>query len=126
MRLIRPDHERLNQIVLTYLFDVLAYSEKRTVIEPPRPSLYEENLPDEPRPGIFKYKGFTIVVTIENEKWHISMSHERDRLPKWHEIKAIRYACAPDDAYMAQILPPKSEYVNIAAFCMHLHEVGGH
>ena len=104
----------------------MAFANRQTLIEPTRPALYQESLPDEPMPGIFKHSGFTIIVTIENGKWHISMSHERNRLPKWHEIKAIRYACSPDDAYMAQILPPKSEYVNIQNFCMHLHEVGSH
>ena len=124
MRLIRPDHERLNGIVQSYLAEVMEFQAGNIAIEPSRPSIYVEELPDEPAPGIFKHKGFTVVVTIDEGRWHISMTHERNRLPKWHEIKVIRYACSPDDAYMAMILPPMDEYVNVHAFCMHLHEVG--
>ena len=70
-------------------------------------------------------------------KWHLSMSHRSNhllsvlgkpnpgRLPMWEEIKEARYRFCPDDVYMAQILPPKSEYINLHPTTIHLHEVDG-
>ena len=70
-------------------------------------------------------------------RWHLSMSHRSSRivgisgnplpgrLPTWDEIKEARYRFCPDEAYMAIILPPKSEYVNVHPTTMHLHEVEG-
>lgn len=69
--------------------------------------------------------------------WHLSMSHRSSsilgpmggpapgRLPTWEELKEARYRFCPDEAYMAIILPPKAEYVNIHPTTMHLHEVEG-
>lgn len=66
--------------------------------------------------------------------WHLSMSHRSNlngpnglpipgRIPTWEEIKEARYRFCPDEVYMAMILPPKSEYVNLHPTTMHLHEV---
>ena len=54
--------------------------------------------------------------------WHISISCKR-RYPSWDEIHEARYLFAPDNCYMAMILPPKSEYVNLQENCFHLHEL---
>lgn len=66
--------------------------------------------------------------------WHLSISHGSTRilnplggaapgrLPTWEEIKDARYHFVPDEAYMAMILPPKAEYVNLHPTTMHLHE----
>lgn len=68
-------------------------------------------------------------------QWHLSMSHRFHdairslgesrvgRIPDWEEIKEARYRFCPDEVYMAMILPPKSEYVNLHPTTMHLHEV---
>lgn len=68
-------------------------------------------------------------------KWHLSISHRSStlltpeghpipgRIPTWEEIKTARYKFCPDDVYMAMILPPMSEYVNVHPTTMHLHEV---
>ena len=69
--------------------------------------------------------------------WHLSLSHRSNsvfspaggpapgRLPTWEEIKEARYEFCTDSVYMAMILPPKAEYVNLHPTTMHLHEVSG-
>ncbi len=54
--------------------------------------------------------------------WHLSISHP-SRYPMWDEIREARYDLVPDEAYMAIIMPPKSEYVNVCKTCFHLFEV---
>lgn len=55
--------------------------------------------------------------------WHFSISCP-DRNPTWEEQRDCRYAIVPDDIYMVQILPPKSQYVNLHQFTFHWHEAG--
>lgn len=55
--------------------------------------------------------------------WHFSISCA-DRNPTWEEQRDARYALTPDEVYMVQILPPKSQYVNERPFCFHWHEAG--
>jgi len=50
---------------------------------------------------------------------HASVSHPY-RYPSWNEILDIRYTFFPDTADVFQILPPKSEYVNLHPNCFHL------
>lgn len=50
---------------------------------------------------------------------HLSISHPR-RYPYWHEIIDARYTFFEDDDTVIQILPPKSEYVNLHPNCFHL------
>ena len=69
--------------------------------------------------------------------WHLSMSHPSNtilspigslapsRLPTWDEIKDARYKFCPDSSYMAMILPPKAEFINLHPTTMHLYEVEG-
>lgn len=74
----------------------------------------------------------------EGHQWHLSISFRSNsvlngrggpmpgnRLPTWEEISEARYRFCPDETYMAMILPPKSEYVNLHPTTMHLHEVPG-
>src|SRR5207245_2357432 len=55
--------------------------------------------------------------------WHFSISCEL-RHPSWEEQKQARYVLVPDDVYMVQIMPPKSEYVAVYEHCFHWHEAG--
>jgi hypothetical protein len=55
-------------------------------------------------------------------RWHLSISC-RNRYPTWDEIRDARYDLLPDNITMAQLLPPKSEYVAIHPNCFHLHEI---
>lgn len=69
-------------------------------------------------------EGLVALVTRDgpDKFWHISVSR-KDRYPTWDEIKAARYDLLPDDLTMAQMLPPKAEYVNVHPNTFHLHEI---
>jgi len=67
-------------------------------------------------------RGLKVVVSRDNDLWHVSISH-KNRYPSWDEIHEARYGFVPDDCYMAMILPPKREYVNLHPNCFHLHEL---
>lgn len=64
------------------------------------------------------------IVTRDGDErfWHISVSCA-NRYPTWEEIKEARYALIPAEVLMAQMLPPKAEYVNLHPNTFHLHEV---
>lgn len=66
--------------------------------------------------------GCTVIYNKENSKEHVSISHTK-RLPRWDEVKFVRYQLMKPDATVAQILPPKSEYVNLHENCFHLWEI---
>lgn len=53
---------------------------------------------------------------------HLSISHP-SRYPGWDEIVAARYRLCPPDAYMAMVLPPAGEYVDLHPRTFQLHEV---
>jgi hypothetical protein len=40
-------------------------------------------------------------------------------------VRDVRYALIPDEATMALLLPPQSEYVNVHEFCLQLYEIPG-
>jgi len=63
-----------------------------------------------------------VIVTIDQGKWHLSISRE-DRSPSYEEIKKARYQFLPNEIHAAQIFPPKEEFVNLHPFCHHLYEV---
>lgn len=83
----------------------------------------------DPTTGAHIYLDGPVKVLVSGAKereaigWHISISC-RDRNPTWEEQKKARYEFVPDEVYMVQILPPKSEYVNRHPFCFHWHEAG--
>jgi hypothetical protein len=72
--------------------------------------------------GIFKMGRCNVIVAIENDAWHISISTPKAS-PSYEELKAARYKFVPDGIYMAQIFPPSTEFVNIHPFCHHLFEI---
>jgi hypothetical protein len=82
---------------------------------PPGPSVQGEV-------GWFQKGDVRALVAIEPAGWHVSLSCA-DRYPTWDEIKDARYSLAPDDVYMAMILPPSAEYVNVHTNCFHLHQI---
>lgn len=79
-----------------------------------------------PRLGcaVHRCDGLVVLVTRNgpDKFWHLSISC-RDRYPTWDEIKAARYDLIPDEVTMAQMLPPKKEYVNLHPNTFHLHEI---
>jgi len=74
------------------------------------------------KPGIFAFGRCKVIVTIDNGDWHLSIS-TANALPSYKEIKAARYHFCPDEIYMAEILPPKSEFVNLHEFVRHLWQI---
>lgn len=66
----------------------------------------------------------SVFVAHEGGYWHLSIAHPR-RNPTWQELHDCRYDLIPDDVYMALILPPRAEYVNIHKHAFHLWEVPG-
>lgn len=66
-----------------------------------------------------------IIVTIDNGRWHLSISTNNPKvLPSYKEIKAARYKFIPDEVYMAEIFPPRADFVSISEV-RHLWEVKG-
>lgn len=71
--------------------------------------------------GIFKYKGKTIIINNEDGVWHLSVS--ANHTLGYYEIKDIRYKFMPDDMGVAQIFPPRNQFVNLHENCFHLWEL---
>lgn len=71
--------------------------------------------------GVFKMGRCNVIVSIDNDKWHLSISAEVQ--PSYKELKQARYRYLPDNIYAAQIFPPSSEFVNIHPNCHHLYEI---
>lgn len=71
--------------------------------------------------GIFDYKGKFIVIAEEDGKWHLSVSSNHTL--GYYELKEIRYMFMPNDMRVAQIFPPREEFVNIHQNCFHLWEI---
>lgn len=66
--------------------------------------------------------GSKVIYCTENGKEHVSISNTK-RLPRWDEIKYVRYKLMKPDIHVAQILPPREEYVNVHENCFHLWEL---
>jgi len=73
--------------------------------------------------GAFKMGRCNIIITIETGDWHLSISTPSES-PTYEEIKKARYKYLPDNLVMAQIFPPKADFVNLHPYCHHLWEIG--
>ena len=71
--------------------------------------------------GFYKYKGKEIFINKEGGLWHLSVA-ARHTLG-YYELKEIRYMFMPDDMQVAQIFPPREEFVNVHKNCFHLYEL---
>jgi hypothetical protein len=71
----------------------------------------------------FRSGGLAVIVSLDQpgDRWHLSISHAH-RYPTYEEIKEARYALIPDHVYMAQIFPPRGQFVNLHPNFFHLHE----
>lgn len=93
-----------------------------------RRGLREIALPPELRPLLepgsraYRMGRCQIIVSRQRAGWHLSVARP-DRLPSWEEVRDARYALVPDEATMALLLPPRSEYVNAHEFCLQLYEI---
>jgi len=63
-----------------------------------------------------------VLVSQDNGLWHLSISTPNCS-PSYNEIKEARYQYIPDDVTMAQLFPPKREFVNVHPYCHHLWEI---
>ena len=71
--------------------------------------------------GIFEYKGKLILINIENGRWHLSIS--ANHTLGYFELKQIRYMFLPNDMQVAQIFPPREQFVNLHENCFHLWQL---
>ena len=71
--------------------------------------------------GVFRYKGKYIVVNNEDGLWHLSVS--ANHTLGYYELKEVRYMFMPNDMHVAQIFPPREEFVNLHENCFHLYEL---
>jgi hypothetical protein len=74
------------------------------------------------QPGIHIMGSCLVVTSIDGDKWHLSISCV-DRLPTYEELKKARYKYTPNRLSMAQIFPPREEFVNLHPYCLHLWEI---
>lgn len=75
--------------------------------------------------GVYAYKdNGAVIVSKDAGKWHMSMSF-RDRIPTYEELKEARYYFIYDHVTMGQLFPPKSQFVNVHPYTLHLWEVPG-
>jgi len=72
--------------------------------------------------GLFRYKGKDILITMDDGRWHMSVNCKHPL--GYYELKELRYTFLPDRCHMAQIFPPRAEFVNVAENCYHLYELG--
>ena len=55
-----------------------------------------------------------------NQKWlHLSASR-KNRLPGWLEFTKLKDVFLGEETTAIQVFPPKSEYVNLHPYCLHL------
>lgn len=71
--------------------------------------------------GVFKYKGMYVFVTKDNDKWHLSVSAKYPL--GYNQIKDVRYRFLPNAMEVAQIFPPREQFVNVHPNCYHLFEL---
>lgn len=70
-------------------------------------------------PFLFAKKRLRVLLTEDpGTGVHFSISHP-SRYPTWEEQVDARYALCPKVPYMASILPPKDEYVNLDKNTFH-------
>lgn len=72
--------------------------------------------------GVFKMGRCNVIVTLDMGLWHLSISTPAAS-PSYKELKKARYKFIPNHVTMAQLFPPKEEFVNVHPFCHHLWEM---
>lgn len=78
----------------------------------------------EPGARAFRMGGCNVILSKQKAGWHLSIS-KPNKMPTWEEVRDARYALIPDEATMALLLPPQSEYVNVHEFCLQMYEIPG-
>lgn len=71
--------------------------------------------------GVFKYKSMLLIIAIEAGRWHLSVSAKFSL--GYQQLKDVRYKFLPNDIQVAQVFPPREEFVNVHRNCWHLWEI---
>ena len=73
-----------------------------------------------------KHGQLVFVIASDGCGWeHVSVSR-KDRCPTWDEMCQIKALFWDDNDCVDQFHPPKAEYVNNHAYCLHLwRQIGG-
>lgn len=67
-----------------------------------------------------KYKGSVVFSNNERGYEHVSFCPYNGRLPDWDAMCELKDAFFDDEEEAYQIMPKKSEYVNMLENCLHL------
>lgn len=71
----------------------------------------------------YEYNGLFAALIKENGFLKLTLSH-KSRLPLFREIELAKYELCPEEVYMAQIYPPKGQYVStFQNNCIHLIQI---
>ncbi len=77
--------------------------------------------------GMYKSRdGLAVIVSCSVEEdgkpWiHLSVSRKKS-IPTWVDLVNVKEIFMGKDALAIQILPPRSEYINVHEFCLHLYQ----
>ncbi|PSB52046.1 hypothetical protein C7B67_08540 [filamentous cyanobacterium Phorm 6] len=80
----------------------------------------------EPDGGAYKSRdGLIVIISCSIEKdgnwWvHLSLSRKKS-VPTWIDLVKVKEIFLGADALAIQVLPPRSEWVNVHEFCLHLY-----
>lgn len=72
--------------------------------------------------GVFSWGPFYVIVSIDDGRWHMSISHKRRDLT-YDELKRARYKFLPSDIPVAMVFPPPKLFVNVHEHAFHFWEV---
>lgn len=68
-----------------------------------------------------KYKPAQIMIVFSFDRgWEHASASLRSRCPTWDEMCAIKDIFWGEEEAVMQIHPPRSEYVNLHPYCLHL------
>ena len=71
-----------------------------------------------------KSKPATVIASWGGNWEHVSVSF-KDRTPTWEEMCRVKDTFWNDNECVVQFHPPKSEYVNVHQYCLHLWKKSG-
>ena len=70
---------------------------------------------------IIPYRSYELnVIASDGEGWdHVSVSL-KNRCPNWEEMSYIKNLFFDEQECVMQLHPPKSDYINVHPYCLHL------
>ncbi len=73
----------------------------------------------EPEPHTVAAPIDSVAETRVDDWWHLSVSRA-NRVPTWDELMQAKEVFLGLEAHAVQVLPPRSQHVNIMPHCLHL------